>query len=140
MLEPAKWKGKVKVQFMADGASAHVSRSKVSVLFSNSNPADAGAGAAPAVPSPTVLVVDDTDYFRRLARTEVRAGDNVVEIGASFGKTSTFLRAALSSTSNEVGAGDSARRSTCLNLREGTDGCPPPVPPPPFSKERSLVG
>lgn len=91
VVEPSKWKGKVKLQFVADGTSAHVSKSKVSVLWSNTN----------STAAPTVLVVDDTDRFRRLARTEVRAGDTVVEIGASFGKTSTFLRAALSSCVDE---------------------------------------
>lgn len=47
-----------------------------------------------------VIAVDSTDHFRRLARTEVRPGDSVCEIGCSHGHTTTVLRAALYAASH----------------------------------------
>ena len=40
---------------------------------------------------PTVVVVDDTHSFRRLARLQVESGDKVVEIGCSYGHCSRAI-------------------------------------------------
>ena len=42
-------------------------------------------------PEPTVVVVDDTHGFRRLARLQVESGDKVVEIGCSYGHCSRAI-------------------------------------------------
>ena len=42
-------------------------------------------------PEPTVVVVDDTHSFRRLARLQVESGDKVVEIGCSYGHCSQAI-------------------------------------------------
>lgn len=50
----------------------------------------------------TIVVVEKTAHFRRLARLEVRAGDCVCELGCSYGVATAVLHASLSNGPTEV--------------------------------------
>lgn len=86
---PEEKLGRIRVQFLEEGGGGHNRQAGLEheVRFGQVFPVVPIGGSS----GPAVIVTAETFDFRRLARTQVRRGDAVIELGCSFGDATKVL-------------------------------------------------